>query len=152
MAISIACDYLSTAVAVDVSVHRLVHADLSLDGTEKDVKAGISVSRYVLSGSDSDYPLTVTVRSEKGGNGSGVRRSSIRLETWVRKTSDLTDAEEVFPLSAVLSVNTPNVALTVADVNLLVAALFGLSFDTLTTKVRDTVYAGDLLLGITQLY
>lgn len=141
--------------AADVSVHRLDDSTFQHKGTTIDPKTGNTVSTYVIPSGDPNHPTTITVRTQsdpRNVNGNGVRRSSITLSSWARIVDSDSSEPVLQPISMVLAMNVPMIGMEVDDLSNMVANLFGLSYMTLTSKVRDTANLNKLQFGITELY
>lgn len=143
-------DNLSSDVS-DVSVPLLDQSGISVmsDTIQPD---GTRTVTYVLPTGDPLYPtrIFVTIRRDKdyGPGKAGQIRTSITIASWATDTDEDGMVVAKQPCSAAISWQLPFVSVEAADVSQLLGNLFGLTFNTLTSKVRDTAVIGKLLFGL----
>lgn len=149
MTITYSIDRVSTTTA-DVAVPQLTQAGFSLVSTSRDVNSGVNESWYSIPTGDPLYPTTIVVRHAKNPKDkAGVRRLTLAINTWAREVDSVSGAETVNPISAAMTLQVPSATVEAADIAALIGNLYGLSFNSLTTKVPDTAVISGLLFGIT---
>lgn len=151
---TLSIDRVSTSVA-DVSVPQLTQANFRLMSTQRDVASGVTESWYSLPSGDPAYPSTIVVRVAKpvGKNAaSGQTRAMIAFNTYARDEDSVTGEVVVRPISTSLNLHLPPMSLEATDLLNLVGNLYGLSFNTLNTKVPDTAVMANLLFGLTEAF
>lgn len=138
----------------DVGVPLLTQASLVLRSSVTVLATGVTTSVYVMPTGDPNYPMTVTVRTERAPNAKadGQRRSSITLASYARVVDGDGVVLALKPISAVLAFNTPFTDFEASDLSDLLGNLYGLSFGSLNTKVPAVDHLNALLFGVTELY
>lgn len=151
MTITYSIDHISTSVE-DVSVEVADKANMVLQSTTTDPKTGDVVSTYVLSTGDNSYPATVTYRNSVQKRTTGpIRRISITFDTWAVKSDSVTGEVVRKPFSGTISINAPaDLTIETADADNFLGNLYGFTYLSVTSKVRDTTWLGKLLFGIPQ--
>lgn len=134
-----------STTTTSVNVPRISTVGLSLVGSNTDAKTGISTSTYRLASGDSRYPLTLIFKVQDQG---GVRRCSVKVQTYVAVTDSVTGGIEYSPIDAIVAFNCPSVLLDLADVATLLGNTFGFLLGTVTTGTPDWKQASNLLFGV----
>jgi hypothetical protein len=145
---SLSYDILGTpGTAADVSLHQLDQTKLVWVGAKTDPD-GSTVNTYIMNDSDPAYPVTVTIRTQTD-NKARQRKFTLVLNTWARSTDSVSGALVYRPIQTGFFDAVPtDVSVEAADLSALWANCFGLTFKTLTSKVRDTSIVADALFGV----
>lgn len=137
----------------DVAVPQMVQSGFSLVSTTRDAAAGVIEAVYSIPTGDANYPTTIVVRTARNPKDrAGVARHLIAINTFARDLDGVTGLEVVKPISAVLTIQVPNMSVEAADLATLIGNLYGLSFNTLTAKVPDTAVLSGLQFGLVEAF
>lgn len=134
--------------AVDVSLQLVDQASLSLV-EELTTKSGMHIANYVYTVGDPSEKTTVSVRNS--GPSSDVQSNTMLMRTQCTVSEDGKD-DIVSPVEISITINGP-VLPELSALSSLVGAAFGLTFNGVTSKVRNTGNLAKLNRGlITKLF
>lgn len=151
MTISYSIDRASTSTA-DVAVPQLNQGSFSLESTDVDAAKGVAEARFTIPTGDPVYKTSVVANlSWDPRNPQGNRRALIAINTWSRESDSVLGTEKVQPFTAQMTLNWRG-RVEEADLAAIVGNLYGLSFNTLTSKIPDTAVLTKLLFGIPDLW
>lgn len=137
---------ISTSTA-DVAVPQLTQANLKEVSRNDDESKGIVLVTYTIPSGDNIHRTTLNSRIEDP-KGAKQQRCTLALNSYAHSTDSVTGAEVWSPISAVLTLNIPkDVQVEGADVAALIGNLYGLTFNTLTSKVPDTAVIDNFRFG-----
>lgn len=142
--------FTSSIVGVDttttsVNVQRLNANNITLTGTNVDLKTGISQANYRVVSGDSRYPLQLTLRVQTQGT---VRRCSARIQSYVKVDDSVTGTSEYYPVDSLIAFNLPDALIDLADVATLICNTFGVVLGTVTTGTPDYSVVSNLMFGV----
>jgi len=125
--------------------------NLVLVSSDIDLKTNRATAIYTISGAEAGHPITLTVNSDPTGPGIKSRYCSISFRSWIKRSSDVTDISEYWPVQASISfVVAGDAPLSLAMLQDLIDVAFSYSYLSVSSGTRNTTWLAKLLAGAPQ--